>query len=70
MAATGRAVEIMASRLRLQAYTLTFVDAFHLVAWACAGVLLLTVVLRKAPMTFAQIPLLQQAFTSTQRKNS
>jgi MFS transporter, DHA2 family, multidrug resistance protein len=70
MAATGRAVEIMASRLRLQAYTLTFVDAFHLVAWACAGILLLTVVLRKAPMTFAQIPLLQQAFTSTQRKNS
>jgi MFS transporter, DHA2 family, multidrug resistance protein len=70
MTATGRAAEIIASRLRLQAYSLTFLDAFHLVAWTCAGILLLTAILRKAPMNFAQIPLLQQALTPTQRKNS
>ena len=68
MAATGRAAEIIDSRLRLQAFSLTFIDAFHLVAWACAGILVLTAFLRKAPMNFAQISLLQQAFISTPRK--
>jgi DHA2 family multidrug resistance protein len=70
MAATGRAAEIIDSKLRLQAYSLTFIDAFHLVAWACAGILVLAALLRKAPMNFAQIPLLQQGFISTQRKTS
>ena len=70
MAATGRAAEIIGSKLRLQAYSLTFIDAFHLVAWTCAGILLLTALLRKAPMNFAQISLLQQAFISSQRKTS
>ena len=70
MAATGRAAEIIGSKLRLQAYSLTFIDAFHLVAWTCAGILLLTALLRKAPMNFAQISLLQQAFISSQRKKS
>jgi MFS transporter, DHA2 family, multidrug resistance protein len=70
MAATGRAAEIISSRLRLQAYSLTFIDAFHLVAWACVGILLLTPLIRKAPMNFAQIPLLQQGFISNQRKAS
>jgi len=68
LVATGRAAEIIDSKLRLQAYSLTFIDAFHLVAWACAGMLLLTAVLRKAPITFGQIPLLQQGSTSNQRK--
>jgi MFS transporter, DHA2 family, multidrug resistance protein len=66
--ATGRAVDILDSKLRLQAYSLTFIDAFHFVAWACAGMLLVTAVLRKAPMSFGQVPLLQQPFISAQRK--
>jgi len=70
MAASGRAAEIIESRLRLQAYSLTFIDAFHLVAWVCAGNLLLTAVLRRPPMNFAQISQLQQGFISTQRKTS
>ena len=70
VAATGRAAGIIGSRLRLQAYSLTFIDAFHLVAWACVGILLLTALLRKAPMNFAQIPLLQQEFISSQRNQS
>ena len=65
MAASGRAAEIIDSKLRLQAYSLTFIDAFHLVAWACVGMLVLTAILRKAPMNFAQLPLLQQGPTST-----
>jgi MFS transporter, DHA2 family, multidrug resistance protein len=70
MAATGRAAGIIDSKLRLQAYSLTFIDAFHLLAWACAGILLVTALLRKAPMNFAQIPRLQQGYVSTQRKKS
>ena len=60
VAATGRAAGIIDSKLRLQAYGLTFIDAFHLVAWACVGMLLLTAILRKAPLNFCQLPALQQ----------
>src|SRR5262249_30790113 len=31
--AAGRAVGLVAGGVRLQAYTLTFIDAFHLIAW-------------------------------------
>ncbi len=57
--ATGRALDIVNSKLRLQAYSLTFIDAFHLVAWACVAMLLLAAVLRKPPMNFRQLPALQ-----------
>src|SRR5262249_4965080 len=55
IAAAGRALGIIDSKLRLQAYSLTFIDAFHLVAWACAAMLLGIVLLRKAPMNFGQL---------------
>ncbi|HWC16083.1 MAG TPA: hypothetical protein VG498_03685, partial [Terriglobales bacterium] len=60
MAATGRALDIITARLRLQAYSLTFLDAFHLVAWACAAMLLVTTLLRKAPINFRQLGSLQE----------
>jgi DHA2 family multidrug resistance protein len=63
--ASGRALGIIDSKLRLQAYSLTFIDAFHLVAWACVGMLLVTALLRKSPLSFAQLPALQQGQTST-----
>jgi len=66
VAATGRALTVLDSKLRLQAYSLTFIDAFHLVAWACAVMLLVTVVLRKSPMTFNQLPALQKGSNSSQ----
>jgi DHA2 family multidrug resistance protein len=69
-AATGRALGIVDSKLRLQAYSLTFIDAFHLIAWSCAGMLLLTALLRKSPLSFAQLPSLQQAMASPQEKKS
>lgn len=58
-AATGRALDIMNSKLRLQAYSLTFIDGFHLLVWACVVMLLVTAVLRGAPMNFRQLPSLQ-----------
>ena len=63
--ASGRALGVIESKLRLQAYSLTFIDAFHLVAWACVGMLLVTALLRKSPLNFAQLPALQQGPTST-----
>ena len=65
-AATGRALGIIDSKVRLQAYSLTFIDAFHLVAWACALMLLLTAVLRKSPLSFGDLPALQSGATSMQ----
>ena len=58
--ATGRALDVIGSKLRLQAYALTFIDAFHLLAWTCVAMLLVTAVLRKSPMNFRQLPALQE----------
>ena len=65
MAATGRAVGIIDSKVRLQAYSLTFIDGFDLVAWGCALMLLVTVLLRKAPMNFRQLSSLQEQSAAT-----
>jgi MFS transporter, DHA2 family, multidrug resistance protein len=54
-AATGRAVGLVGARLRLQAYTLTFIDGFHLVAWACVAALLLIALLKKAPLHYGEL---------------
>jgi DHA2 family multidrug resistance protein len=57
--AIGRALDIVDNKLRLQAYALTFIDAFHLLAWACVVMLLSEVFLRRSPMNFRQLPVLQ-----------
>ena len=54
-AAAGRAVGLVAGRVRLQAYALTFIDGFHLIAWACVGALILTALLRKAPLNYEEL---------------
>jgi MFS transporter, DHA2 family, multidrug resistance protein len=54
-AAAGRALGIVGARLRLQAYTLTFIDGFHLVAWACVLALFMTALLRKSPLDYDEL---------------
>jgi DHA2 family multidrug resistance protein len=54
-AATGRAVGLIGARLRLQAYTQTFIDGFHLVAWACVVALLLIALLQKSPLNYGEL---------------
>jgi hypothetical protein len=54
-AATGRAVGLTGARVRLQAYTLTFIDGFHLIAWACVWALLLIALLRKSPLNYGEL---------------
>jgi DHA2 family multidrug resistance protein len=53
--AAGRAVDLVAARVRLQAYTLSFIDGFHFVCWACVIALLLTALLRKAPLDYGEL---------------
>jgi len=54
-AATGRAVGLVAGRVRLQAYSLTFIDGFHLIAWACVVALCLIALLRKSPLNYKEL---------------
>jgi DHA2 family multidrug resistance protein len=54
-AATGRAVGLIGARVRLQAYTLTFIDGFHLVAWACVAALLLIALLQESPLNYREL---------------
>ncbi len=54
-AATGRAVGLISARVRLQAYTLTFIDGFHLIAWACVAALLLIALLKKSPLHYGEL---------------
>jgi DHA2 family multidrug resistance protein len=67
VAATGRALDIISTKLRLQAYSLTFIDGFHLLFWACVAMLLVTAVLRKSPMNFRQLPALQEGSSQENR---
>jgi len=53
--ATGRAVGLTGARVRLQAYTLSFVAGFHLIAWACVLALLLIALLRNSPLNYGEL---------------
>jgi DHA2 family multidrug resistance protein len=69
-AATGRAVGLMSGRLRLQAYTLSFIDGFHLLAWSCVVGLLLVALLRESPLTYADLDAIQQQLHAPQEAKS
>ena len=58
-AAGGRAVDLIAARLRLQAYSLSLIDGFMLVAWTCANALLLVALLRKSPLNYRDLSTMQ-----------
>jgi DHA2 family multidrug resistance protein len=63
-AASGRALGVVSGRIRLQAYTLTFIDGFYLIAWACVAALVLTALLRKPPLNYRELAF-QDEQTST-----
>src|SRR5215467_11155 len=68
--ATGRAVGIISGRVRLESYTLSIIDGFYLVAWACVIALLLVVLLRKAPLNYADLSALQSSSPSPSETKS
>jgi DHA2 family multidrug resistance protein len=56
MAAAGaRAVDLVAARLRLQAYSLSINDGFLLIAWSCACALIFVALLRKSPLDYGDL---------------
>jgi DHA2 family multidrug resistance protein len=54
-AAAGQAVELVGGAVRLQAYTLAFIDAFHLIAWLSVITLILIATLRRFPLNFRDL---------------
>src|SRR5258708_25429677 len=50
--AAAGAADLIASRLRLQAYSLSLIDGFLLIAWSCAIALVLVGLLRKSPLSY------------------
>jgi DHA2 family multidrug resistance protein len=69
-AATGRAVGLTSGRIRLQAYILTFNDGFHLVAWACVGVMLLIALMRRSPLSYGYFAQLKPSAAPSQERKS
>jgi DHA2 family multidrug resistance protein len=59
--AGARAVDLIAARVRLQAYALSVIDGFLLVAWSCILALFLTALLRRSPMNYGELSTLQPA---------
>jgi MFS transporter, DHA2 family, multidrug resistance protein len=69
-AAAGRAVEVIGGRVRLQAYTLTFIDGFHLIAWVCVAALLFSALLRPSPLNYREISFPDEESSATKGKES
>jgi DHA2 family multidrug resistance protein len=53
--AAGRAIGVVASGVRVQAYALSFIDAFNLIAWTCVVALILVATLRRFPQNFRDL---------------
>jgi MFS transporter, DHA2 family, multidrug resistance protein len=61
MASAGaRAIDLIAVRLRLQAYSLSLVDGFLLIAWSCVCALIFVALLRKPPLNYGELSNMQQ----------
>jgi len=70
MAVAGaRAIELIAARLRLQAYSLSTNDGFLLIAWSCACALILVALLRKSPLNYGELSNMQQIPTAHKESN-
>ncbi len=63
-AAGARAVDLIAARLRLQAYSLSLNDGFLLISWSCACALILVALLRKSPLNYGDLSATQQSLAS------
>jgi MFS transporter, DHA2 family, multidrug resistance protein len=59
-AAGARAAGLVAARVRLQAYSLSLIDGFLLVAWTCACALIFVALLRKSPLNYGDLSTLQR----------
>jgi MFS transporter, DHA2 family, multidrug resistance protein len=51
-AAAGRSLGLLGGGIRLQAYTLSFIDAFHLIAWVAVAALIGIATVRRFPLNY------------------
>jgi DHA2 family multidrug resistance protein len=68
-AAGARAVDLLGSRLRLQAYSLSLIDGFLLLAWSCFCALIFVALLRKSPLNYGDLSAMQQIPGAGKRSN-
>jgi DHA2 family multidrug resistance protein len=68
-AASARAIDLMGARLRLQAYSLSLVDGFLLIAWSCFCALILVALLRKSPLSYGDLSAMQQTLGAQKGSN-
>jgi MFS transporter, DHA2 family, multidrug resistance protein len=60
VAASGRALGLVSSRISLQAYTLTFIDGFYLIAGACVLAMLVIALIRRFPLSYGDLAAFQK----------
>jgi len=68
-AAGARAIDLIGARLRLQAYSLSLIDGFLLLAWSCFCALILVALLRKSPLNYGDLSAMQQLPGAGKRSN-
>jgi len=68
--AGARAVDLIAARLRLQAYSLSIIDGFLLIAWSCTVALVFVALLRKSPLNYGDLSVTQQILVSEKESKS
>src|SRR6202795_2562469 len=59
--AGARAVDLIAARMRLQAFSLSINDGFLLIAWSCVCALFMVALLRQSPLNFGDLSAIRQA---------
>jgi DHA2 family multidrug resistance protein len=57
--AGARAIDLIAARLRLQAYSLSLLEGFLLIAWSCACALIFVALLRPSPLNYGDLSIMQ-----------
>lgn len=67
-AAGSRAIDLIGSRARLQAYALGIIDGYYLLAWECACALIFVALLRKSPMFYGDLAKLQEEPAAAYRR--
>jgi DHA2 family multidrug resistance protein len=58
--AGARALDVIGARIRLQAYSLSLNDGFLLISLSCACALILVALLRKSPLNYGDLSVMQQ----------
>ena len=68
-AASARAVDLIGARVRLQAYSLSLIDGFLLLAWSCFCALIFVALLRKSPLSYGDLSAMQHVPGAGKRSN-